>query len=54
MTEDESVSERETVQRHSRVVINDQNSGHSTSEEKNHDNSQEPGEKEVLNNPHSI
>lgn len=50
---DESVNERETVEKHLTVVETDQNSGHSTSDEINHDNSQEPGE-DFLNDPHAI
>lgn len=52
MADDESVNERETVQRHSTVVETKQNSGHSTSDEISHDNSQEPGEDNVLNDTH--
>ncbi|CAK9318694.1 unnamed protein product [Citrullus colocynthis] len=52
MTDDESVNERETVQRHLTVVETNQNSGHSTSDKISHDNSQEPGEDNVLNDTH--
>lgn len=53
-TDDESVTEMEAAQRHSTVVVTDHNSGHSTSDEKNVDNSQEHREEDVMNDPHSI
>ncbi|XP_038877093.1 alpha-mannosidase I MNS4 [Benincasa hispida] len=54
MTDDEPVNERETVQKHSTVVETDQNSGHSQSDEISHDNSQEPGGGDTLNDLHPI
>ncbi|XP_022974444.1 alpha-mannosidase I MNS4 isoform X2 [Cucurbita maxima] len=53
-TDDESVTEREAAQRHLTVVVTDHNSGHSTSDEKNVDNSQEHREEDVMNDPHPI
>ncbi|XP_022948586.1 alpha-mannosidase I MNS4 isoform X1 [Cucurbita moschata] len=51
-TDDESVTETEAAQRHPTVVVTDHNSGHSTSDEKNVDNSQEHREEDVMNDPH--
>lgn len=53
-TDDESVNERETVQRHSTVVVTNQNFRYSTSDEQNHDNSQESRQEGILNDPHPI